>query len=167
MTAHHIVINSLEFARKSHAIHDTIAASQLMRVKERLASDAGSLDWSLVGELSSSGESTLHFELKGMLTVSCQRCLEPIQLDLNIKSKFILVEDESQIPVEDEEMDDKDYLAASAELDVMQLIEDEVLLAIPYASMHDIEDCPASDRLSELKAPNPFAVLKDFKVVKN
>jgi hypothetical protein len=70
MTAQNIVINSLEFARKSHAIHDTIAASQLMRVKERLASDAGSLDWSLVGEVSSSGEPTLHFELNGVLTGS-------------------------------------------------------------------------------------------------
>jgi uncharacterized protein len=163
MTAQHIVINSLEFARKSHAIHDTIAASQLMRVKERLASDAGSLDWSLVGEVSSSGEPTLHFELNGVLTGSCQRCLEPIQLDLNIKSKFILVKDESKIPVEDEEVDDKDYLVADVAFDVMQLIEDEVLLAIPYAPMHSIKDCPAGDVVSELKAPNPFAALKDFK----
>ena len=167
MTAQHIVINSLEFARKSHAIHDTIAASQLMRVKERLASDVGSLDWSLVGGVLSGGEPTLHFELKGTLAASCQRCLEPIQLDLNIKSKFILVKDESEIPVEDEEMDDKDYLVADVEFDVMQLIEDEVLLAIPYAPMHDIKDCPAGDAASELKAPNPFAALKDFKVVKN
>ena len=167
MTAHNIVINSLEFARKSHAIHDTIAASQLTRLQERLSSDAGSLDWSLAGEVSASGELALNFELKGMLTVSCQRCLEPIQLDLNVKSKFILVKDESEIPLEDEEMDDKDYLVASPEFDVMQLVEDEILLAIPYATKHDIKDCPAKDRLSELKAPNPFASLKDFKVVKN
>jgi uncharacterized protein len=167
MTAQNIVINSLEFARKSHAIHDTIAASQLMRVKERLASDVGSLDWSLVGGVLSGGESTLHFELKGTLAASCQRCLEPIQLDLNIKSKFILVKDESEIPLKDEEIDDKDYLVASAEFDVIQLVEDEILLAIPYATKHDIKDCPAKDRLSELKAPNPFASLKDFKAVKN
>jgi len=163
MTAQHIVINSLEFARKSHVIHDTIAASQLMRVKEKLASDAGSLDWSLLGEVSSSGEPTLHFELNGVLTIACQRCLEPIQLDLNIKSKFILVKDESEIPLEDEEVDDKDYLVADVAFDVMQLIEDEVLLAIPYAPMHNIKDCPAGDVVSELKAPNPFAALKDFK----
>lgn len=167
MTAHNIVINSLEFARKSHAIHDTIAASQLTRLKERLASDAGSLDWSLVGEVLLGGELALNFELKGMLTVPCQRCLEPIQLDLNVKSKFILVKDDSEIPLEDEEIDDKDYLVASPEFDVMQLVEDEILLAIPYATKHDIKDCPAKDRLSELKAPNPFASLKDFKVVKN
>ena len=167
MTAHNIVINSLEFARKSHAIHDTIAASQLMRLKERLAFDAGSLDWSLVGEVLLGGGLALNFELKGMLTVPCQRCLESIELDLNVKSKFILVKDESEIPLEDEEIDDKDYLVASAEFDVMQLVEDEILLAIPYATMHDIKDCPAKDRLSELKASNPFASLKDFKAVKN
>ena len=167
MTAHNIVINSLEFARKSHAIHDTIAASQLMRLKERLAFDAGSLDWSLVGEVLLGGGLALNFELKGMLTVPCQRCLESIELDLNVKSKFILVKDESEIPLEDEEIDDKDYLVASEEFDVMQLVEDEILLAIPYATMHDIKDCPAKDRLSELKASNPFASLKDFKAVKN
>ena len=167
MTAHNIVINSLEFARKSHAIHDTIAATQLTRLKERLASDAGSLDWSLVGEVLLGGGLALNFELKGMLTVPCQRCLESIELDLNVKSKFILVKDESEIPLEDEEIDDKDYLVASEEFDVMQLVEDEILLAIPYATMHDIKDCPAKDRLSELKASNPFASLKDFKAVKN
>jgi uncharacterized protein len=167
MTAHNNVINSLEFARKSHAIHDTIAATQLTRLKERLASDAGSLDWSLVGEVLLGGGLALNFELKGMLTVPCQRCLESIELDLNVKSKFILVKDESEIPLEDEEIDDNDYLVASAEFDVMQLVEDEILLAIPYATMHDIKDCPAKDRLSELKAPHPFASLKDFKAVKN
>jgi uncharacterized protein len=167
MTAHNMIINSLEFTRKSHAIHDTIAASRLLRVKEWLASDAESLDWSLVGEISASGESALNFELKGTLTAACQRCLAPIQLNLDIKSKFILVKDESEIPIEDDGMDDKDYLVADEAFDVMQLIEDEVLLAMPYAPMHDIKDCPAGDAVSELKAPNPFATLKDFKAVKN
>jgi len=166
MTAQHI-INSLEFARKSHAIHDTIAASQLMRIKDWLASNAGSLNWSLVGEISASGEPRLHFELNGILQVACQRCLEPIQLNLDLKSEFILVKDESEIPVVDEEVDDKDYLVADEAFDVMQLIEDEVLLAMPYAPMHDIKDCPAGDAVTKLKAPNPFATLKDFKVVKN
>ena len=163
MTAQNLIINSLEFARKSHAIHDTIAPSQLGRVKEKLASQAGGLDFSLIGEALSDGEAALNFELKGTLAVACQRCLEPIELNLDIRSKFFLVRDESKIPVEDVDDDDKDYLVADEAFDVLQLVEDEVLLAMPFAPMHSPGDCPASDMVSELKTPSPFAGLKILK----
>jgi uncharacterized protein len=166
MTAQHI-INSLEFARKSLEIRGTISNSQLSRAKDLLANGAGSLDWRLIGDVGADKKPRLHFSLTGDVFVPCQRCLEPMQLALNIESEFILVTDESDIPSEDDDVDEHDYLVADAELDVMQLLEDEVLLAIPYAPKHDEKDCPASLAVTELKAPNPFGALKDFKAVKN
>jgi len=103
----------------------------------------------------------------GEIVVPCQRCLEPMKLPLDIESSFILVKDEADIPEDPDDSDDFDYLVANAELDVMQLVEDEVLLAIPYAPKHDAKDCPVGEALGDSKKPNPFAVLRDFKVVKN
>lgn len=166
MTAQHI-INSIEFARKSHQIHGTIANSQLVRVKDLLASVEGSLDWRLSGEVSADQKLKLNLSLVGEIVVPCQRCLEPMKLPLDIESSFILVKDEADIPEDADDSDDFDYLVANAELDVMQLVEDEVLLAIPYAPKHDAKDCPVGEALGDSKKPNPFAVLRDFKVVKN
>ena len=166
MTAQHI-INSLEFARKSLEIRDTIAHSDLQRVKDLLTPETESLDWRLSGEISADKKARLHLSLTGNVAVPCQRCLEPMMIALSISSEFILVKDESEIPPEEDDVEDHDYLVAEAEMDVLQLVEDEILLALPYAPKHEIIDCAVKAEVNERKAPNPFAALRDFKVVKS
>ena len=160
MTAQHI-INSIEFTRKSLEIRDTIAHSELQRAKDALTSDTESLDWRLTGEIDVGGKAKLHLTLTGKVGVPCQRCLEPIS------SEFFLVKDESEIPSEEEDIEDHDYIIADAEMNVLQLVEDEILLALPFAPKHEIKDCAVKAEVSELKAPNSFAVLRDLKVVKS
>ena len=166
MTAQHI-INSLEFARKSLEIRDTIAHSDLQRAKDLLTPETESLDWRLSGEISADKKARLHLSLTGNVAVPCQRCLEPMMIALSISSEFILVKDESEIPPEEDDVKDHDYLVAEAEMDVLQLVEDEILLALPYAPKHEIKDCAVKAEVNERKALNPFEVLRDFKVVKS
>ena len=47
------------------------------------------------------------------------------------------------------------------------MVEDEILLALPYAPKHEIKGCAVNAEVNEPKAPNPFAALRDFKVVKS
>ena len=166
MTAQHI-INSLEFARKSLEIRDTIAHSDLQRAKDLLTAETESLRWQLSGEVSADKKARLHLTITGNIGVPCQRCLEPMIIELNIRSEFVLVKDESEIPSEEDDFEDYDYLVAEADMNVLQLVEDEVLLALPYAPKHEIKDCAVKAEVNELKAPNPFAKLRDFKVVKS
>jgi uncharacterized protein len=166
MTAQHI-INSLEFARKSLEIRDTIAHSDLQRAKDLLTPETESLNWRLSGEFSADKKARLHLTLTGNVGLPCQRCLGPMIIALNISSEFILVKDESEIPPEEDDVEDHDYLVAEADMDVLQLVEDEILLALPYAPKHEIKDCAVKAEVNELKAPNPFAALRDFKVVKS
>ena len=165
MTAQHI-INSLEFARKKLEIHGTIENSQLLRARDLMSSHAGIIEWTLSGSVGLDGKSKLTLLIKGVVQMPCQRCLESVSVDLNLKSEFILVRDDSEIPSEDDEVDEYDYLVADAEMDVLALVEDEVLLTLPYAPKHRVEDCSVKSEQLETKAPNPFAALRDFKVVK-
>jgi uncharacterized protein len=162
------VINSAEFAKKALELHGIIAVSQLQRLHDTLVSTEGDLDFRLVGS-SEQGKSRLGLYVNGSLQLSCQRCLESFSFDLNIASSFIVVPDESAIPViEENDPDmgnDDDYLVADARLQVIDLIEDEILLALPLAPKHDSELC-AGTELNELKKPNPFAVLKEWKAGK-
>jgi len=166
MTAQHI-INSIEFARKALEFHDTIAVSQFSRLHDALSSDDSVLDWQLQGEMNSEGKPVLHLNVQGSLNLTCQRCLEPLKFDLNVNSDFIVVASEADLPPEEDDVDEQDYLVADAQMQVAELIEDEVLLALPYAPKHESGSCGALSKANELKKPNPFAVLQSLKAGKN
>lgn len=161
------VINSFDFARKALEIHGTIFASQFSRLSGLLASDKGAVDFWLKGGIDAEGRSGLELQVQGALMLSCQRCLEPFEFELDVVASFVLVSDESSLPSEEDEPDDRDYLVADAHLQVIGLIEDELLLAIPLAPKHADNECAASDKLDELKKPSPFAVLKGMKTGKS
>jgi uncharacterized protein len=160
------VINSAEFAKKALELHGIIAVSQLQRLHGVVVSTEGDLDFRLVGDIEQ-GKSRLRLYIKGGLQLSCQRCLEPFSFDLNIASSFVVVSDEGAIPLIEEDSldDDEDYLVADARMRVVDLVEDEILLALPLAPKHDPKFCAGAE-LDELKKPNPFAVLKGWKAGK-
>jgi uncharacterized protein len=160
-------INNIEFARKALEIHDIIAVSQFSRLREALSSDEGVLNCRLVGGVSSEGKPQLQLYVQGTLQLSCQRCLEPFEFELDITSNFTIVADEQAIPPESDDHDDEDYLVAETQMQVIELIEDEVLLALPLAPKHDDDQCAASSKLNELKKPSPFAVLQGLKTGKS
>jgi uncharacterized protein len=157
-------INSIEFARKALEIHDTIRVSQFTRLLDLLDSNAGVIDFQLIGSAAADGSLQLSLKVQGTLLLSCQRCLDPFEFMLDIASSFTLVANEEAIPLSDDEGDDKDYLVEDVNLRVWDLVEDEVLLALPLAPKHSIEKCRAGDKLNELKKPSPFAVLANLKM---
>ncbi|MGZ8250983.1 MAG: YceD family protein [Methylophilaceae bacterium] len=166
MTAQHI-INSIEFARKALEIHDTIAVSQFSRLVDALASYESVLSWQLLGDVNSEGKPVLNLKVQGTLELTCQRCLEPLKFDLDVNSSFIIVASEADLPPEEEDVDEHDYLVADVQMQVAELIEDEVLLALPFSPKHELSICGAKEQVAELKKPNPFAVLQGLKAGKS
>ena len=166
MTAQHI-INSIEFARKALEIHDTIAVSQFSRLHDALSSNESVLNWQLLGGVNNKGKPVLHLQVQGSLDLTCQRCLGPLKFDLDVSSDFIIVANEAALPPEEQDVDEQDYLVADAQMHVAELIEDEVLLALPFAPKHAFNECGAVSEVFESKKPNPFAVLQGLKAGKD
>ena len=52
------------------------------------------------------------------------------------------------------------------EISLLTLIEDEILLALPMAPAHEIDQCPATETIEKnsINKRNPFAELKDLKL---
>jgi uncharacterized protein len=99
------------------------------------------------------------------LRLTCQRCLEP--MDLAIDQPFELLIDASD---EDSEAFDLESVNTSdGMLDVFEVIEDELLLAIPIIVMHEDASCnphwQAETGNTEVEAAknNPFAALEALK----
>jgi len=101
-------------------------------------------------------------------TLTCQRCTEAFAYELEIEFCFS--------PVKNAEAADNlpSYYDAieldeNGEVNLRELVEDELLLAIPLIPKHELEDCQApADSVwgklpEEQDKPNPFDVLKKLK----
>ena len=101
------------------------------------------------------------------VTLECQRCLQPMRVSLQAARRIFFVYGEDAAAALDADSDD-DVLALTPALDLADLIEDELLLALPLVPRHEhcpeplprafVEDDPAID-----PADNPFAVLAALK----
>ncbi len=139
---------------------------------------AESVVWQADGELFESlGDSAkvkpqvwLHLTAQTHLPQTCQRCLGEVSTLLEVERSYRFVADETTAEAEDDECDE-DLLAISREFNLLELIEDELLMALPQVPMHDI--CPVQPKMAAVDAdfellgndgkPNPFAVLAALK----
>ena len=148
------------------------AYERLQGETDRRGADAP-VRWSAQGELRNAGhvrpDVWLHLEAEARVPLVCQRCLGPVEVDLEVDRSFRFVADEATAAAEDDEAEE-DVLAESRQFDLQELIEDELLMALPVAPRHDV--CPELPRFAvedegfeqaAEEKKNPFAVLQGLK----
>ena len=109
----------------------------------------------------------LRLRVSACVMLTCQRCLGPTETPLEVDRWFGFVAGENQAAELDVDSDD-DVLALTHTLDLHQLAEDELLLALPLVPRHAA--CPhplvppADDLAADAEAaPHPFAALAALK----
>jgi uncharacterized protein len=108
----------------------------------------------------------LHVKAGARVSLVCQRCLGPVETSLDTKRSFLFVPGEDAAAQLDADSED-DVLALTRALDLRELVEDELLLALPIVPRH--EECPQplpmpdADELDDEPAPSPFAALAALK----
>jgi uncharacterized protein len=130
----------------------------------------GDAHWRVSGERRAvrggAPQTWLHLHATARLALVCQRCLGPVDAVLEVDRSFLFVAGESaaeQLDADHEE----DVLALTRSLDLQELMEDELLLALPLVPRH--EACPKSldlpcDAEGEgEECPHPFAALAVLK----
>jgi uncharacterized protein len=116
---------------------------------------------------------TLALGALARVSLVCQRCLAPLEVVLDVQRQFYLVTNEDTATALDEVMED-DLLVSSSAFDGQDLIEDELILAMPLVPMHEVCSValpqhlgPTADDEMLSKRPNPFAVLSGLKLKKD
>ena len=108
-----------------------------------VADAAASVDWQVRGELRSQrgggAEPWLHLGAHARVSLQCQRCLGAMVADLAVQRAFRFVSDEDEAARQDEDAEE-DVLALGRRLDLSELVEDELILALPIVPRH--ADCP-------------------------
>lgn len=110
----------------------------------------------------------LEGQLRAELQLECQRCLQPLAFKVQRELRLALVQSEAQVGQIDKSWDP--VLLVEETLGILELIEDELILALPDVPMHaESEKCQlsgwAADELEdfEKKPEKPFAALADYK----
>ncbi|MEK9776380.1 MAG: DUF177 domain-containing protein [Quisquiliibacterium sp.] len=77
--------------------------------------------------------------LQAEVSVRCERCLQPMAISVQEDRLFKLVSTEKEAEREDREADDHDVLVGKTRFDVLELVQDELIMALPIAPRH--ADC--------------------------
>lgn len=149
------------FAKDGRVLEGALAISGLERLQDLLAEVSGEVSFRLHGFKGERGEYLLHLVVTGLLPLACQRCLEAIPFDLDVDSLLEIVPEGADMSQEELEDDTRDFLPVAGELNVAELVEDEILLALPVAPRH--EKCGLPGAAGAGERINPFAALAGLK----
>ena len=158
-----LLINPLEFARRGEQLAGETPLEALPRVQSAVLGAEQPLVWRLAGNLDAWQRPVLSLRITGEVRVVCQRCLEAMPWPLALATDVVLFRNEEQL-ADAEALDPEiEALLLDEAQDVRQLLEDEILLAIPFAPLHDSCSPKGVKAEPEASAPNPFAVLAALK----
>jgi uncharacterized protein len=155
------IINNLEFAQTQQKLVENFSVFDCKRLAEMLVNqdknaEPATIDFELTGDCKRFRQPSLHLNIRTKLPVICQRCLEEMQVDLDLDFDYLI----SNTAINElDEADEIDWLEANNEMSLQELIEDELILALPISPMHE-KNCSKLSMQSGDK-PNPFAILKD------
>src|SRR5688572_471807 len=137
--------------------------ADLERLEEAIADERGELRYDITAVLDKQRRKTVSCIIEGFVFLICQNTLEAFRHEISIRDRLILVDDEAGLPSVEEESEDEDYVVADEPLDIRDLVEDAVLLALPMIPRKPgTEGAVKADPGQGPKA-SPFAALESLK----
>ncbi len=174
-------LDARRFAEASGHLQGECPASELTRLAADLHPEGrvdghASVAWQADGELRGAAQAAvsavwLHLQAQATVPLTCQRCLGPVPIPLVVDRWFRFVATEAQAEAEDDDAEE-DLLALEPRPDLLAVLEDELLMALPLVPMHEV--CPqtlpsSAGRLPdepegvETQRENPFQALAKLK----
>ena len=148
--------------RQAPDLGGDVRPGDLERLAESLAGPDGELRYRITATLDPPASPGRVVYNRGLRFSHVPDSLEAFRHDLAINDRLVLVDSEASLPPIDEESEAEDYLVADEPLDIRELVEDAVLLALPMVPRKPgLEEAPAAG--GEVGRATPFAALAGFK----
>ncbi|MCL2875355.1 MAG: YceD family protein [Betaproteobacteria bacterium] len=156
------IADIFKFAAGGGLLEGEVPVARFDRLTDQLAADEGVVCWQLSGSLDAEGKPRLGLVVRGRLVLCCQRCLGGLDWGLAIETALLPVRAGQDLPEDDLENDEVDALEidGSGEFNILSLVEDEIILALPIAPRH--ADCgmpEAAGTNGGVCGQSPFATL--------
>ncbi|MBA3593527.1 MAG: DUF177 domain-containing protein [Polaromonas sp.] len=171
-------LNLPAFAQAGEPLVELTPLQNMERLAQEIHGPAPDLviNWRASGELrartGAEDDVWVHLEARTSLPLTCQRCMGPVATSLEIDQWYRFVADEDIAMAEDDQSEE-DLLVMAPQFDLLAVVEDELLMALPLVPMH--ETCPETPTFSAGEAelaqpdgeapakPHPFAALAQLK----
>jgi len=132
--------DAFRLVRERAAIEGTLDAAVLPRLADQLVDDGAPLRWRIEGTTDAMGRPALAIDLAGELPLECQRCLGVFRWAVAQRTAVLLAGSEAEVAALDNGSE-LEVVLAVAPLDPIELVEDELVLALPFAPRHPDGEC--------------------------
>ena len=152
--------DAFRLAARGEALSGEVDPRALSRLVERLASTdrPAMVAWKIEGGRDERERLMLTLSVEGSLPVACQRCLQSYDVAIEQRSELLLARDEAELALLDAE--EREVVPAATSLDARTVVEDELLLSLPFAPVHPEGECtamPGRGVRAESVKVSPFA----------
>lgn len=128
-------------AQAGSELRGDVDLASMPRVAAAVLGANSPLEVSLVFGESDTGKRTVRASVDGVVQLECQRCLQPVDVALAARSFLTVVAHDEEAKARIRDVDP--LIVPGDELDVIGLLEEEILLALPIVALHDT-DCTAA-----------------------
>lgn len=164
-----LTLDPVRAAQKRLDYQGVYTPEQVERVAESVVSVDSDVECTMSFAVDSQRLAVLQGTADAQVTLRCQRCNQTFPHSVHVSYCFSPVSTDEQaeaLPEAYEPIDVDDF----GEVDLLAVIEDEIILALPVVPVHDSEHCEVSEAdmvfgklPAEAEKPNPFAVLASLK----
>ena len=173
------VVDAYAFARHGDQRSGSVELEDLARavddLPEQPEGEAGMVHWSVRGERDSVGLFYLRLQVRANPVLECQRCMQLFNypIDSEVVLQLVNSPDKLEVDVSDEEELDEnapEKVLGTQRFNLLEQVEDELVLCIPYVPKHDscvdvasLAPQPDAEFEESQARPSPFAGLARLK----
>jgi uncharacterized protein len=162
-------IDPIRLADEGAVLVGTLPGDVFARLREISRSGAvAPVEIDLRFERTIHGEHRMFGAVRTKIAATCQRCLGPMEIAVESSLNFLL-QQAASLPANPQDAgdgnEDSDTLVVNGPVELPDLVEDELLLAMPMIPVHDEQECSAPGKRDLPDAAsgkrNPFEALRD------
>ena len=162
-------IDPFRLAQNGLKLEGQLPLAEMPRLAKSLHSNDGVVTVKMAFDIDEIGTPYMHGEFKTSVSVICERCMQPMTLDLDVDCLLAMIIGERKSEGLAEQYDPW-VLENSDPVLLSAIIEDELILSLPLVPRHDEVCLPdeawsvGDEDIVELDKPvSPFAVLAKLK----
>ncbi len=168
-------IKPLSLCDRGEHLQGLIPLTGMDRLADSLCHQNGGVEIDLTFDIDPQGTKFLRGHLNTRLALECQRCMKAVETP--IETDFSLGFVDSETVGKELSSEYEPYVLATPTVVLRELVEDELILALPIVAFHPEDECdvavlqhePEEDipLPVEEKKPNPFTALAGLKKAKS
>jgi uncharacterized protein len=157
------VIHPERISERPQVFEGTVGLDDLPGLEDSVADDRVELHFKVTARLDRQRRKVVSCIIEGFVFLTCQASMEVFRHGIQVNDALVLVDRESKLPAIHEESDAEDYMVADGPIDVLDLVEEAVLLALPMVPRKPGLEAAEPARPATSPRESPFAALGRLK----